>query len=193
MRYLTIIGAALLAGCAQSEQVDEFNQVNYDPESIAAAAENAAQRNGQTTADPVVGGPNQWFSKTNQEGPWAGYGPPNSEAVFSARCESGVLHFNTTELPRSGAGETTMTVAAQGVDETIPAQASEQGLPHTEATVPADAAWLQRLTSASGNLTVRVAESEPIVVPISQPLTSLIRDCARRGTESSSAGGQTTR
>jgi hypothetical protein len=80
-------------------------------------------------------------------------------------------------MPPSGAGQTEMRVAAAGLSETLTAQASEEGLPNTEASVPVSTEWLGQLESASGELTVTVGGGDPLVVPIGEPLTTLISDC----------------
>ena len=186
MRMLCLIAAAAAAGaCAKTEEVGNTAELEAAASSNAPeapAAANGADFNTAAT-DPGAGlgavEPGQWFERTSPEDRWAGFGPPNSEATFSARCEGEQLVLSTTEVPRSGPGQTTMHLSATGVDESIRATASNEGLPNTEAPVPADAAWLEKLQSASGNLTVSVAGGEALVVPISGPLTSLIGDCRR--------------
>ena len=180
MRSLLICGAAALAACASDEEANLSSIDGNGSETAQSLADNVTGGGGNTAAsEPAVGGPGRWFERRNQREAWAGYGPPFSEAMFSARCEGGRLILSTTEMPPSGPGSTTMQLSAAGVDESLPAEAGEEGLPSTEATVAADAEWLTRLVSASGDLTVRVGGSDPLVVPIGQPLTSLIRDCSR--------------
>ena len=180
MRHVFLIGAAALAACAEGEKVDLSDATVNGIPAPATPVENgsrAVPENG--ASEPVAGGPDQWFERTNQGRRWAGYGPPFSEAAFSVRCEGDRLIFNTTEMPPSGAGATTIHLSATGVDQRLAAESSEEGLPNTEASVRADSAWLTRLASGSGDLTVRVGGSDPLVVPIGDPLTSLIRDCGR--------------
>lgn len=182
MRYLLIIGAAALAACASGEEANLSSLEGNEAQTAQALADDVTGGGGNNAAShPAAGGPNQWFERTSQGEAWAGYGPPVSEAAFSVRCDSGAdrLIFSTTEMPRSGPGSTTMQMAAAGIDESLPAEASEEGLPNTEASVEPEAGWLTKLIAASGDLRVRVGGGEPIVVPISDPLTSLIRDCRR--------------
>lgn len=180
MRSLLIIGAAALAACASDEEANLSSVDGNGSETAQSLADNVTGGGGNIAAsERSVGGPNQWFERRNQREAWAGYGPPFSHAMFSARCEGGRLIFSTTQMPPSGPGSTTMQLSAAGVDENVPAEASEQGLPSTEASVKADAEWLTRLASATGNLTVRTGGSDPLAVPVGQPLTSLIRDCSR--------------
>lgn len=188
MTMPTLLTAMLLAGCA-----DEQPNGNADTSAVnsgataatspveehanggsgnGASAATAAASNGRRISD------GQWFTKTHRERPWAGFGPPYSEAAFSARCEREQLVFNTTEMPPSGPGQTQMRLSFGGRTQALSATASEQGLPSTDAAVPADAEWLQSLASASGDLTMTVGGSDPLSVPISEPLTSLILDCA---------------
>lgn len=155
-------------GAAQTGAANAVDVMEEPAPGPASPAERHARPDGQ-----------QWFTKTHREGPWAGFGPPFSEAAFSARCEGARLVFNTTEMPPSGPGATQMRLSFGGRTQTLPATASEEGLPSTDAAVPADAAWLNDLASASGELMVIVGESDPLSVPISEPLTSLIRDCAQ--------------
>ena len=176
MRHVSIIAAAALAACASDER---GNESAADQSNVVEPAARADAN--QSASEPVLGGPPQWFARTRDGQRWAGYGPPFSEADFSAYCEGGRLVFNTTEVPSTGAGKTTMRVSAAGVDETLTAQADEDGLPNTSATLEPGADWLGRLAGASGNLTVQVGDTEPLIVPISDPLTSLIRDCRSAG------------
>lgn len=176
MRHLSIIAAAALAACASGEQ---GNQSAVDQSNVVEPAARADANH--AVSQPVVGDPPQWFSRNDAGQRWAGYGPPFSEAEFSAYCEGGRLVFNTTAVPRTGAGRTTMRVSAAGVDETLPAETNEDGLPNTSATVEPGADWLGRLAGASGELTIQVGDTEPLVVPIGDPLTSLIRDCRSAG------------
>jgi hypothetical protein len=152
------------------------------------ASPEAGQGDGNARSDiealperPGVGGPSQWFVRSGKQGDWAGYGPPYSEPTVSVRCdrENNRLVFRTIAMPRSGAGETTIQLSVPGLDQEISAQADEEGLPGTEASVPTDAEWLERLVTASGSLTIRAGSSDAIVVPVGQQLTSLIRDCRR--------------
>lgn len=172
-----IIAAAALAACAQSEQVTETTEeIEANISTPGGAAElNEADR--AIASGELAQGESRWFTRTTVQGPWAGYGPPASEAAFSVRCEAERLIFNTTEMPPSGPGQTQMQLAASGFSETLTAQATEEGLPNTEASVPVGTEWLGQLESASGDLTVTVGESEPLTVPLSEPLTSLISDC----------------
>lgn len=180
MRSLFIVGAAALAACASDEEANLSSLDGDASETAQSPADNVAGGGAKTGAsEPAVGGPNQWFERRNQREACAGYGPPFSEAMVSARCKGGRLIFSTTIVPASGPGSTTMQLSAAGVDENLPAESSEGGLPTTEATVAANAEWLTRLVSASGNLTIRVGDSDPLSVPIGEPLTSLIRDCSR--------------
>ncbi len=87
--------------------------------------------------------------------------------------------FNVLEMPPSGAGPTQMRLSADGFSQTLPAKASDEGLPNTDAPVPADSEWLAQLASASGNLSIAVGGGDPLSVPIGEPLRALIRDCAR--------------
>ena len=179
MRNLIYIAAIAVAACASGEEANLSSLEGNEAETAQALADDVtgASDTNNTASEPAVGGPSQWFQRTNQGNAWAGYGPPFSEAVFSVRCEGEQLIFSTTEMPRAGPGTTTLLLSAPGVEQTLPAEASEQGLPNTEAAVPADAGWLNGLASASGDLTVRVGDGGPILVPIADPLTSLIRDC----------------
>lgn len=175
--FLFACGLLMLGAC--SEKADE---------SAAPAVEepvqersNAEAVNSAEAPAPAGGGGYQWFSRNEGGDGWAGYGPPFSETEFSARCErkSGQIVFNTAEVPPTGAGPTVMHVSAEGLAETIPAVTREDGLPHSSAEVDAGAEWLARLARVSGDLKIRVGDSDGLTVPISQPLRSLIRDCAR--------------
>ena len=177
MRQLLIIAAAALAACAESEQVTETTEEIEANISTPGGAADLNEADSAIATGQIAQGEPRWFTRTTVEGPWAGYGPPTSEAAFSVRCEAERLIFNTTEMPPSGPGQTEMQLAAAGFSETLTAQATEEGLPHTEASVPVSTEWLGQLESASGDLTVTVGESDPLTVPIGQPLTSLISDC----------------
>lgn len=186
MRRLLFLSGALLL-CACSDDAGELpangNAAASEALDTPALTNNAEASRG--AADPPAGATNragsQWFSKYDGGDSWSGYGPPFSEAAFSARCErkAGRLVFNTAEMPPSGPGRTEMLLSADGFEQSLPAEASEEGLPNTSAAVDADADWLSRLASLSGDLTVRVGGSDPLTVPIGEPLRSLIRDCAR--------------
>lgn len=180
MRQLCTIAAALaLTACAETEQVGNMAELEAARSSNVPGTPGGAASNAVAPDPAAAVEPGQWFERNSAEGRWAGFGPPNSEASFSVRCEGERLVFSTTEVPRSGPGPTTMTLSAAGVEQSLDAQASEEGLPNSQASVPAGASWLQQLQSASGDLTVTVAGGEPIIVPISNPLTSLIGDCGR--------------
>ena len=180
MRYLMLIGAAALAACASGEEANLSSiEGNADQTAQALADDVTGGGANNAASQPAPGSPSQWFERTSEGEQWAGYGPPFSEAVFSVRCErgGGRLIFTTTEIPRSGPGSTTMQLSAAGVDESLAAEASEEGLPNTEASVSADADWLNRLESASGDLRVRVGGGDPLVIPTSDQLRSVVRDC----------------
>jgi len=179
MRQIAIIATLAVCACADSkpvvqnsEELQEVAQSAPEPGSNPAANET-----GEQPAQPQQ----QWFERTEGGQAWASYGPPNSEAAFSVRCEGRRLVFNTTEMPSSGPGRTQMQLSAPGVSRTLDAQATEGGLPNTEAAVPADAQWLEQLAATTGDLSVTVGgDGEPLVVPVGEPLTALIRDCRRR-------------
>jgi hypothetical protein len=177
MRISYLIAALAIGACARVEpvDVDEDEVLNSLETPIESAASNDSASIGATDS--------QWSARSDQAGPWAGYGVPFSEAVFSARCEGGQLIMNTTEMPPTGAGRTTMSVSGQRIDENLNAVAREDGLPNTEASVNANSQWLDRLASASGNLSIQVGGSAPITVPIGEPLTSLVRDCRSGSTQ----------
>ncbi|MGI8704637.1 MAG: hypothetical protein ACR2JJ_02380 [Sphingomicrobium sp.] len=177
MRQLLIITSAALAACAQAEQVTETTEEIEASISSPGGAAGLNDVDSRIASNQALQGESRWFARATVQGPWAGYGPPTSEAAFSVRCEAERLVFNTTEMPPSGAGPTEMQLAAVGLNQSLTAQASEEGLPNTEASVAATTEWLGRLESASGDLTVTVGESNPLVVPIGEPLTSLISDC----------------
>ena len=183
MRNLSIaLALGLLAGCGseQSSRTGESepqqrSRADSATESTNAATEPAPDPSNAAAARQIEDA--QWFTKRNERGPWAGYGPPFSEAAFSVRCEGGNLTFDTTEMPPTGPGATQMRLSGEGFAQTLNAIADEQGLPNTSATVSADAEWLRRLLSMTGDLTVRVGGSDPLEVPMADPLRSLIRDC----------------
>lgn len=177
MRHWIIAAAAALAACAAEEEANLSSIEGNAAETAQSLADNGTGASTNSGSQPALAGPSRWFERTDQRGAWAGYGPPSSEALFSVRCEGGRLIFSTTEVPRSGPGSTTMQLSATGVDQSLPAEASEEGLPNTEASVPGDAEWLSRLAAATGELSVRVGSGEPLAVSIGEPLTSLIRDC----------------
>lgn len=176
--FLFGCGLLILAACS-----DEAG------ESSAPAADQRAQEGGsaepqdspEATAAPAGNDGYQWFSRNEGGDGWARYGPPFSETDFSARCDRKArqLVFYTSEMPPTGPGPTVMHVSAEGLAESIPAVAREDGLPNTSAEVDAGAEWLSRLARASGNLKIRVGDSDALTVPINYPLRSLIRDCAR--------------
>ena len=179
-----LIAVAALAACqgqpadraAQSESGSRDSAVQGQT-SERAPSSNSAGSAPVASARPAATG--QWFSRDEPGGGWAGFGPPYSEAFFSARCESGRVIFNVLEMPPTGGGPTQMQLTAQGVSETVPAQASDEGLPNTDSPVAADAPWLAQLASASGNLSVTVGGGDALTVPIGEPLRALIRACAR--------------
>lgn len=182
MRHLLGIAAAALAACAdggeggeapQDRSVNAGRSANADSDRLQNEVAGPAQ-----ALPPGEASGQRWFTKTHKLGPWAGYGRPYSEADFSVRCEGQRLVFNTLEMPPSGPGKTDMRLSADGFSRTLDAEASEEGLPSTDSAVPADSDWLRELVEASGNLTVTVGGSDPLVVPLAEPLKSLIRDCA---------------
>lgn len=184
MRHLLAlaIAAAALGACAQGGEGGEAAQDAGLNAGTAATADADRLHNEAAGAErarpPGEASGQRWFAKTHKLGPWAGYGRPYSEAGFSVRCEGERLVFNTLEMPPSGPGKTEMRLSADGFSRTLSAEASEEGLPSTSSALPADADWLRELVAASGNLTVTVGGSDPMVVPLAEPLKSLIRDCA---------------
>ena len=175
---MMIFAVAALAACARTEPADQsLDELDEAPE-VGEITDTSAG-NASTNTSPAAPSGHQWFTRAEAGNAWAGYGPPNSEAAFSVRCEGDQLVFNTTEMPPSGPGATTMRIEAGSFSQELSAQASEEGLPNTEASVPADTQWLSQLASASGNLSVTVGGSDPVVAPIADPLVSLIRDCGR--------------
>lgn len=183
MQRPAIIALAALTACAKTEPVTETPENDVDPtvvlrnesEGSLSANESGNLAEG-STAEPAT---EQWFAKTNPNGPWAGYGPPNSEAMFSVRCEDKRLVFSRAGLPSSGSGSTQMKLSIDGVDQTLSAEASDEAIPNTEASAVASSKWTERLAVPRGNLSVRIGDGDALVVPLAEPFTSVIRDCRR--------------
>jgi hypothetical protein len=133
----------------------------------------------------------EWASSMQEEQPALTFGPPQTEPLFSMRCDGreGLL------LQRHGVivgpGMNMMLVELGGETGRLAVNPVEGPLPLLRAAVPPNNSLIGNLATAQDRITVRIGNGEPLVMPPSPLLGEFIRSCATRRTSAAeeAAGG----
>ena len=186
MRTIAIylVGCLALAACAESEPVDETEPTPVPSEALPADVARPAELRGDTGAAGVRGGTDagsgqlaegQWFAKTERGVPMAMFGPPQSEALFSIRCEESelvVARGVTTEDDT-----VTMDLTAGGETRTIVATARQDPLPRVTGSLLENDPFADMLASVAQPITVRVGDGPSLRIPAHEHLRQVAANC----------------
>lgn len=172
-RLIFFASILALAACAETREPEPtptedggaYNMI--DPLEIDAGAESS-------TAD------GQWVSGTIAGRPALLFGPANSEALFSMRCEDGDgLTLTRTGIVPAG-GLEMMIVSVEGANARYAVRAPEDAaLPTLVARVPPADSFLVALRGDPGAISVRIGDRAPLVLPADPRIGELVRSCAR--------------
>ncbi|WP_298018607.1 hypothetical protein [uncultured Parasphingopyxis sp.] len=168
----------LLAGCS-----DDTVQPSDGPDIVASPVEGADDPAIELlTGEPDVG---QWFYNadvTEDYGPRATFGQPNTDGVFTLACDGA-----TGELVLSRAGAlpsddaTEMRVVAESGQSRYTARASEGELPRIEARMALDDPFVETLAFIAEPFGILVEGAEPLLMPAPDDnLSRVIETCRGR-------------
>ncbi|WP_375202993.1 hypothetical protein [Hyphococcus sp.] len=93
--------------------------------------------------------PGEWFYKDSNGYPWAGFGPPRSEALFVIACRQGQVVF---QHANRDVGEISVEFADGA--QTVMMEANGDGLPMSEGALPANDPFIHKLAQSQGPLRV---------------------------------------
>lgn len=158
IQVLALAGAAAaLAACGGEKR---------EPKDAAPAA---------VSPSPVSDG--QWFYKESNGYPWAGYGPPRSEAFFVISCEGGRLVFQRADGRGPVGGEQAFRVrTADGAGEIRMEDAGAE-LPMLSGAAPPDGSLARLLLDADAPFAVEGGGGD-IVLPPDESYRRVIRACS---------------
>jgi hypothetical protein len=171
--------ALALAACGDADRGDETTLAENDP--IAAgdgATPPAPPQGARDDTDPAMGptaAPGGWTTKTMAGAPAALFGPPDSEAAFSVRCEDGTLVLSRSVLLPEG--EASMTVAAGGETRTLAASSSPDPMPSVTARLPGADPFIGQLADATGAISVTVGGERTLEVPSAPAFRQVVGGC----------------
>lgn len=169
MRLLPLIMLAALAACADSEAPDAVPA--NDNGGYNVAEEVRAPLRDET--QPTIG---QWIEAMQEERPALVFGPPNTEPLFSLRCDDrdGLL------LNRHGiveAGSVMMTVAIGSASRQLAVTPVSGPLPMLRAAVPAQDQLMVEL-GKSPAFRVMVGDNPELALPASPLVGQFVAGCA---------------
>jgi hypothetical protein len=184
-------GAALLAiSCSPDENEPLPDPTVTEATTLANAPDGAANdpaaRAGPSPGPTAIPPPDdelgsdrvmqgRWLSKTMAGDPAVLFGPADTEAGFSVRCDSGELVLTRSE--RRPAGTVQLQVMAGGKIRTLDATSRPDPMPSITARLPADDALARTLASIREPFAVRVGSGSSYRMPADQALRGLIEDC----------------
>ena len=145
--------------------------------SDAASAEEGEGGGGPLDRPPASG---SWYYRDTPTGGVVMFGEPETEPWFSVRCDGEMVHFDHA----GGAdmeGTVQMTIYTSLGNTHIDASPVGTELPLLRASLPAGDSWVIRLADATGTIAVALEEGAPLVMPHSEHLSRLLRECGRLG------------
>ncbi|WP_428409270.1 hypothetical protein [Hyphococcus sp.] len=153
--------AAVIAACGDRGGDEELTTaVEPAPEEIPSAAE-------------TVSG--EWFYKESNGYPWAGFGPPRSEAMFVVACRQGQVMFQHAH----NEDEVISIQLAEGRQE-IPMEANQGELPMTEGALPANHPFVRLILDTQKPIRV-VSPGGGMTLPNDTAYRRVIRACMGDG------------
>lgn len=180
MRQIAMLlaGTLALASCGDAEPVDEIEPTPVPSESLPADV--VDERLSPPDAGAAPGGNDalaegQWYAKTERGVQMAMFGPPDSEVLFSVRCEGNELAFGLGVGRASGPA--TIEIAAGGETRRIAATAQQDPIPHASGRIPADDPFAAVLAEATGPIAVTIDGDPALRVPAHESMRQVVADC----------------
>lgn len=173
-----LAGTLALAACADAEPVDETEPTPVASEALPEAVVDRRLPSRDASPTPGSGGAlaqGQWFAKTERGVPMALFGPPQSEAVFSIRCDEGELVFARSVMARGDS--VTMDLEAGGETRTIVATPQQDPLPRVTGSLLADDPFVEFLATTTQPIAVRVGDGPSLRIPPHDHLRELAANC----------------
>lgn len=168
--FVPLVALAVLAACADSEPpnaapLDEDGSYNIVDPVTAPLADDA---------EPAIG---QWIRSMQEERPVLQFGPPNTEPLFSIRCDDrdGIL------LQRHGVVQTgstqMMTLTTGGASQELAVNSVSGPLPVLRAAVQPTDPLIERLGTASQPIRIEIGEEPPLILPTSPMIGEFVGSC----------------
>lgn len=172
MRFILPLASLILAaGCADSEPPDStpiedggpYNMI--DPVAAPLADE----------AEPAIG---QWIRSMQEERPALQFGPPNTEPLFSIRCDDrdGLI------LQRHGVVQTgsaqMMTLTMAGSSQQLAVNPVAGPLPVLRAAVQPTDPLIENLRNAEQPIRIEIGDEPPLILPASSAIGEFVEECA---------------
>ncbi len=129
---------------------------------------------GTLGSDAVMQG--EWVEKPIAGAPAALFGPPESEAVFTVRCEGNVLGFDRAVLV-DGGGQVDMALMAGGESRNVTAAALSGPLPRVTGTLPANDPFAEVLAGTNQTIAVSVDGGPAFTMPASPIMRGVVSNC----------------
>ncbi|WDI31160.1 hypothetical protein PUV54_14510 [Hyphococcus flavus] len=145
--FVIAIAAAILAACGEVQRSEEASTTVSGEEGSTDSPERHVARSVETE-------PGDWHYKESDGYPWAGFGPPASEAVFIISCRRGQVFFSHA-MEVSG-DDQRMTIEADGDTETIELRPIGGPVPMAEGALPANSMFIDTLLNTESAFTVSV-------------------------------------
>lgn len=168
---LPFAALALAAGCADSDPPDAmpaegdgaYNMV--DP--VAAPLANEAA--------PAIG---QWIETMQDERPALQFGPPNTEPLFSIRCDDGGgVILQRHGLVQMGTAQM-MTIIMAGTAQQLAVNPVAGPLPVLRAAVPPADQLMEGLRDVGEPIRIEIGDEPPLILPASPLIGEFVVNCA---------------
>ncbi len=175
-RVVLLAGAAaLFAACGGGDRQDApaGEETAAGGTDAAAEAEDAAPPPAPASGDVAEG---DWFYKESNGYPWAGYGPPRSEAFFVIACEDGRLSLQRAGGRDPAAGDERFTVRfKEGEEDIVMADAGTE-LPMMTVSLSPDARLAGMLLETRAPFAIE-GGARALILPPDDSYRRVIRSC----------------
>ncbi len=178
IRPLAFAAILALAACARSE---EANLVAVDEN----ASYNVADQVSTQVIDENAPSLGEWTLSMQAEKPALQFGAPQTEPLFSLRCDTGGGLILQRHGIKSAGKMEMMNIEIDATARRLAVEAVEGPLPLLTAAVRPNSDLIGALRDAKSPIIVRLGDGPPLVMPPSPTIGSFIQSCA--GGEAASA------
>lgn len=174
---LVLTFAFMVSACGNGDETPEPDpqtapqEAQFDDRDVDVAG-NTADR---SPAEPMQGA---WYYKDTPGGPVALFGPPNTEASFTLRCDSqGERVAISFPAGRNLTPQMGYTLELGPETRSFDADLQDQGLTLYQDYLPLDDPWVEKLEDYDGNIRFTAEARSPMTLPASTEMQRAIQRC----------------
>ena len=172
-----------LAACGGAEEevaTDVETGAEYDSSSGApvpgqAEADSSTDDDGELGSDRAMQG--RWFADRMAGMDAALFGPPESDARFSVRCDEAAGELILTRSERARTGSVEMRLMAEGVSRTIRATSTPEPVPTVTGRLAANDRFTALLAGTDDPIAVVIGDGAPYRMPAAEALRDVVAGC----------------